>query len=34
LIANWFDAGSSVPLRTLKTRSWGGGSPRGKAASG
>ncbi|MEY3337779.1 MAG: hypothetical protein RL245_771 [Pseudomonadota bacterium] len=34
LIANWFDAGSSVPLHTLKTRSWGGGSPRGKAASG
>ena len=34
LIAHWFDAGSSVPLRTLRTRSWGSSPPRGKAASG
>jgi NAD+ diphosphatase len=34
LIANWFDAGSSVPLHTLRMRSWGTTAPRGKAASG
>lgn len=34
LIAHWFDAGSSVPLRTLRTRNWGTTAPRGKAASG
>lgn len=34
LIANWFDVGSSVPLRTLSTRNWGIAAPRGRAPSG
>lgn len=34
LIATWFDAGSTVPLRTMRSRSWGATPPRGKAVSG
>jgi len=33
LIAHWLDAGSSVPLSTLRTDSWGATPPRGAAAS-
>lgn len=34
LIASWFDAGSPVPLRTVRARNWTATPPRGKAASG
>jgi NAD+ diphosphatase len=34
LIAHWFDAGSSVPLSTVRTGSWGATPPRGEPASG
>jgi len=34
LIEAWFDAGSAVPLRSVRPRSWTSSAPRGKAASG